>query len=403
MRTRTGRQLASIVVLAVVCAADRMASAEGDARQSARLDAIIDASYRAAYSLDHAEALRLARQAIAAAPGESRAHRTLASVLWLDILFRRGTVTVDDYLGGVERTQKSAPKPEPSLEAEFRQALQRTIALAEARLAANPGSADAQYDVGAAHALQASYTASVEGSLTAAFQSARRAFDAQEQVLEIDPGRTGAQLVVGTYRYLVSTFSLPGRLVAYIAGFGGGRDQGIAMIEGAARDPRLQVEAGTTLLLVYTRERRHADAMRVAQQLGARYPRNRLFTLEAAAAAIRAGRSREAVALVARGFAQFESDPRAKIPAERALWLYKRGLAQAGLGRLEAARTDLLAALDAGATGWTAGRIHLDLGRIATQAGRRPEAVSQYERARVLCEAHADQACSRAASRLRRQ
>ena len=43
----------------------------------------------------------LARRAVAMAPDEPAAHRALAAMLWLHMLFRRGTVTVDHYLGGV--------------------------------------------------------------------------------------------------------------------------------------------------------------------------------------------------------------------------------------------------------------------------------------------------------------
>jgi hypothetical protein len=42
-------------------------------------------------------------------------------------------------------------------------------------------------------------------------------------VLSLDPTRKDAGLTVGTYRYIVSTLSVPLRLMAYVAGFGGGR------------------------------------------------------------------------------------------------------------------------------------------------------------------------------------
>ena len=59
------------------------------------------------------------------------------------------------------------------------------------RLKRSPNDLQAQYDLGAAYAIQASYSASVEGSLTAAFRSAKRAYDAQEDVLTRDPQRDG--------------------------------------------------------------------------------------------------------------------------------------------------------------------------------------------------------------------
>jgi len=363
-------------------------------------EAAVDDAYRAAYSLDHDAAVARARQAVALAPGESRTHRTLATMLWLDILFRRGTVTVEHYLGGSARMRHSAPDPPEGLVAEYQQSVDRALAIARQRLGADDTDLDARYDLAAAYALQASFAASIDGSLTAAFGDARRAFDASEAVLERDSTRQDAALIVGTYRYLVSTFNLPTRMFAYLVGFGGGRERGIAMIEAASADPRVAVEARATLLLVYTRERRHVDVMRIASELAAEFPRNRLFTLEAGSAAVRAGRSRDAVAILARGLEHFLADTRPRIPGEHALWLYKLGQAHGGLGRLDDAVGDLSAALASGPVGWVEGRIRLELGKIADLRGARPEAVADYERASAICREAEDRPCERAADRL---
>ena len=61
-----------------------------------------------AYNLDHDAALDLLRRAVAQAPDDPAAHRTLASVLWLKMLFRRGAITVDHYLGSFSRSSVSA-------------------------------------------------------------------------------------------------------------------------------------------------------------------------------------------------------------------------------------------------------------------------------------------------------
>ena len=68
----------------------------------------------------------------------------------------------------------------------------------------------------------------------AGFKAARRAYDEHEQVLQLDPARKDAELVVGTYRYVVSTLSLPLRMMAYVAGFGGGRERGIQALTEAS-------------------------------------------------------------------------------------------------------------------------------------------------------------------------
>ena len=155
-------------------------------------------------------------------------------MLWLHMLFVRGAVTVDHYLGSFSRTQVELSKPPAELDAEFRRHVARAIELSEARTRVAPRDAQAHYDLGAAVGLSASHIATVEGKMFAGFKAARRAYDEHEQVLQLDPARKDAGLVVGTYRYVVSTLSLPLRMMAYVAGFGGGRERGIQALTEAS-------------------------------------------------------------------------------------------------------------------------------------------------------------------------
>jgi len=192
-------------------------------------------------------------------------------------------------------------------------------------------------------------------------------------------------------------------MLAYVVGFGGGKERGIALIEAATRGVDTHIDARVALLLIYSREGRHLDALRVAHELEAAFPGNRLFTLEAGSAAIRAGRAAEAEATLSRGLAAFEKDPRAKIPGERSLWLYKRGTARLALNRLREARTDLEAALNGSAVNWVQGRVHLELGKIADLTERRPDALSAYRIAQTTCESSHDPVCAGEAERLLRR
>ena len=373
------------------------------ARQPAPVNAAIEQAFRAVYNLDYDEAMAQARRAVAIGPNESQAHRTLAAVIWLRLLFRRGAVSIDFYLGSLARQKASAAKADPELVAEFKTVLARAIELAESRLTQNPKDLQARFDVGAVYALQASYTASVEFSMTSAFRSARRAFDEQEEVLARDPNRVGAGLVVGLYRYLISVLSLPTRLFAYVAGFGGGKEKGIQMLEAAVRAPETRTDAKTALMLVYSREGRHSEVITLARELRTEFPRNRLFLLEEGAAAIRAGRAAEAEAVLTQGIGALDTDTRPKVPGERAYWHYKRGLARVLLRNLDAARTDLHTAQQSLPIGWVNGRINLELGKIADLSGRRPEAVTSYRTAKSICDANDDTVCSAEASRLQRR
>ena len=346
------------------------------------------------YNLDHPEAIRLLRQAVAAEPNDPANHRALASTIWLDILFQRGAVTVDHYLGSFTKSNVDVKNPPAELDAEFKREVARAIELSERRAAAAPRDAQAQFDLGTAVGLQATYMASVEGRLMAGFKAARRSYDLQETVLEIDPNRKEAGLVVGTYRYLVSTLSLPMRWMAYVAGFGGDKNLGLKMIEEtAAAGKENRTDAEFALVLLYNREKRWADALRVLDNLHRRYPRNRLVMLEAGATATRGDRPAEAEKLLTEGMAMLAADKRRRIPGEEQLWHYKRGAARVKLWHKEDALADLRAALAPGAAGWVVGRAHLELARLALQQGDRAGARREAAEAAAVCGRSNDPIC----------
>lgn len=367
------------IVLACVFALAQAASIEGTARSE------YAAGFAAAYNLDYAEAREHFERVLRRSPDDVRAHRGLATVAWLQITFARGTVTADEFLGGSTRNDVQLPPPPPELAGRFQTHAARALAIAERLVAAAPQSTDAHYQVGAAVGLIASYTATIEGRIVGAFRSAKRAYDEHERVLALDPARKDAGLIVGTYRYLVSTLSLPGRWVAYLVGFGGDRELGVRMMEDAARYAgESQGEAKFALVLIYNRERRFDEALRVLRELQRDYPRNRLLWLEAGATAIRAERFDDALRVLREGMARLERDERPRAFGERALWFHKIGLAELGRRNLGAARTSLARAIAEPAREWVKARTHLALGRVADLSGNRTIALAEYEQARRL-------------------
>lgn len=353
------------------------------------------------YNLDRDEAIAAFREAIAADPQDAGAYRGLASALWLSITFRRGNMTVDDYLGRVSKPSIPMATPPADVVAEFRATLDKAIALARARVAADNRDADAHYQLGAAVGLRASYTATVEGSVMGAFGAAKEAFNEHEKVLSLDPRRKDAGLIVGTYRYIVAALSLPVRWMAYIVGFGGDKAKGLRMIEeAAAYGGDNQEDARFALILLYNREQRYDAALKVIEDLRLKYPRNRLMWLEAGATALRAGRAAEAETFIDDGIARFADDKRTRMFGEEAIWYYKRGAARVALRRTAEARTDLERALSLESRTWVKGRSHLELGKIAILSGDRERANAELRTAVKLCESDNDPAFAEEARRL---
>jgi tetratricopeptide (TPR) repeat protein len=400
------RLLAGMVTALMLAPAGFAAPAHADRitqSRGATVRAAADKAFDAAYNLNYDEAMRLARQLVAAHPDESVAHRALATVVWMHLLFDRGAFTIDHYLGSVTQSNIQLPPPPVERAQLFRLHVNRAIALADARLQRAPDDVEARYDLGVAHGLLASYIGTVDGKIASAFGSARRAYDAHEKVLNRDPTRLDAGLIVGTYRYAVAAMSLPKRWLAYIAGFGGGKERGIEMLVGATKAPLTATDARMALVLVYSREARQTDAFTLLTALMKEYPENRLLQLEAASAAWRAGRADQSEQLLTTGLARHDRDPRPKGPGERALWIYKRGMARVSLNRLGDATSDLQLALTQGPAGWVRGRVHLELGKIADLRGQRTAAMDEYTRARTLCTTHQDPWCREQADNFRKR
>ena len=393
------RSIALAAMLAVITAGTLDAADRQQQTESA--EALRTRATDLAYSLQHEEAVALLRRAVELAPDDPTTHRSLASVLWLHMLFRRGAVTVDHYLGSFSRSRVDLQKPPPDVDKEFRAHIARAIELSEKEVGARPKDAKALYALGAAVALQASYVATVEGKLLAGFRAAQRAYDAHEKVLTLDPNRKDAGLTVGTYRYIVSTLSLPMRMMAYVVGFGGGRDRGIQMIRATADAPvDNRVDALFALILVFNREKEYDNAMGVMQELRRLYPRNRLVVLEAGSTALRAGRGVDAERLLSEGLAMLPSDPNRRMPGEEGLWRYKRGAALALLGKAQAAEADLQLASGGESQQWVQGRARVELGQLALKRSDRNAAAREGRQAQTLCEKANDIPCAEAAKKL---
>jgi tetratricopeptide (TPR) repeat protein len=396
----TAVAVATLTAVAVTSAAQNGGRSDAVALRAKGLDL--------GYNLDHADALAAFRAAVAAEPGQPAAYRSIAATMWISLLFEQGAVTAEDFLGRTGSPMGRKP-PSPEFAKNFHDALNRAIAISEERLKSGRSKerplqphdeADALYQLGAAYGFQASYTATIEGSLRRSLGPAKSAYNAHERVLQLDPSRKDAGLIVGLYRYMVATMPMWSRMLAYVAGFGGDRERGIRMIEEAAAFPSdVQPNARFSLIVIYNREKRYDDALRVIGDLQRQFPRNRLLWLEAGSTALRANRPLDAVRAYERGLAMLSTDRRPRAFGEAARWHYDYGAALAAAGDARAER-ELRAALEGDSHDGLRGRVHLELGKLTTD---RTRAADEFYVAANLCGAVNDVECVKdAAARLRK-
>src|SRR5262245_60822224 len=159
------------------------------------------------YNLDHREALAAFKASIAADPQSPAGYRLAAGTIWITLLYEQGVITVEDYLGQA-RTDVRRLVPDPALAAEFHDDLRRAPQLPGDRVRTLADDADAHYEIGAAFGFDASYSATIDGRLLGSLGPARRAYSEHERVLELNPARQDAGLIVGLYRCAVAELSM---------------------------------------------------------------------------------------------------------------------------------------------------------------------------------------------------
>src|SRR5262249_40857991 len=175
-------------------------------------------------------------------------------------------------------------------------------------------------------------------------------------------------------------------------GFHGTKKRGLATLERVTREGKwLRDEARTLLIVLYSREKRFAEAATIARELGAKYPRNYLYRLEAADALVSQAELERMTNHVAgltaaetEALATFEyllKDKTVRGSAVSAFDLihFKYGEALMTMAQYDRAAREFLAGAEVpGANPGLATMAHLYAARALDLAGKRNDALAQY-------------------------
>jgi tetratricopeptide (TPR) repeat protein len=241
-------------------------------------------SIDALYSLDFSTAERGFETLTREDPANPEYWNALASTIWLKIIYDQQKLNIESFSGSSLGTRDSSEVIDPAVEKRLRDTLAVAMEKSNAILRKTPNDVKALYSLGISNATLASFEGTAKRKYLAAHSKAKEAKKLHERVLEIDAAYHDARLAVGTYDYVVGV--IPRVIRFLIAPFGirgNGKDAGIRSIETAAAQGRqIGTEARMVLIVVYNREKRFDQALRLAGELHARYPRNFLFELSKA-------------------------------------------------------------------------------------------------------------------------
>jgi tetratricopeptide (TPR) repeat protein len=357
----------------------------------ARFDALRRSGLDALYDLDYEKARKDFSELARLFPDHPAGPQLLAARVWIKTLYETRRLQSSLYSSESFYTQGD-DKVDAKVVAEFRNLTREAKRLAEARLKQNPKDIEALDVLAATAGLKASFEEAVERRHFAALRDGDNAVDHHREVLKLEPNFVDAELTVGLYEYVVGSLPLPIKIIAGITGFRGSKKRGLSLIEHVAKEGKWSRDDAKTLLIVlYTREERFADALALARDLSAKYPRNYLFRLEAAdalvaqAAVERKARNSAAAARAEReAFATFDDllrDRSVRETVSRALDLvhFKYGEVLLMAGQADRAAKEFLAATTIErAEASLVTMAHLYAARAFDLAGKRDDALSQY-------------------------
>lgn len=233
------------------------------------------------YNLEYEGAIAWFAAEAAKRPDDPALQNHLAQSILYQAMYRAGALESEMVSGTNAFLRREKVNPSPGDMKRFDEAIARSIALCQKRLAANPKDTDALYYQGVAHGLRANYNFLVRKAWLDSLRDATTARKLHQRVTQLDPGFVDARLVQGVHDYVVGSLPFTYKLLGFLVGFRGDREGGIRTLERVAREGTFnKVDAQVLLAVIYRRERRAREAVPMLHELIGRFPRNYLFRFE---------------------------------------------------------------------------------------------------------------------------
>ncbi len=263
-------------------------------------DPLTLAGFNHFYNLDYDSAVSDFDEVSRRHPDDPFAMNHLLTAVLFRELYRMGVLNTGEYANDSFIKAAHLP-PDERVESEIKDLAKEALAAEQSQLAANPNDAGALYARGVTRAQFATYTALIEHAWFSALRNAVGARHDHERVLELEPGNTGAKLIVGAHNYVVGSLPWALRSAGFMAGLGGNKEKGLQMLRDcAAGHGETAVDANILLVLFLRRERRYDEALPISRTLTAAYPHNILMALEEGNLLRASGKTDEAVAIYRR-------------------------------------------------------------------------------------------------------
>lgn len=343
------------------------------------LDPVVRDGFQHFYNLDYDGAMQRFEQVAHAHPQDPMAVGYILMDTIFHELYRQDLLDTTYYAR--EHFLSSGHKsdvPDATRE-HIEQLTNEAVSLADARIKANGNDKDAYFARGYAKGMHAAWITLVDHSFTGAARQGLASRNDSEQVLKLDPNYSDAKMAIGIQQFAVATLPRFVRMLVGIAGVGGNKEQGLALLrDSAAHGTATKVESQTALSLFLRHDHRYADAYAVAQNLARQYPHDFLFRLEEANLMKDAGHGPEAIAIY-RAVLDDAAKPSYFVEPRLQLAYFGLGETQRGQGAYnDAVISYVKASTQPNCSDWMRKRAQLAAGMMYDLLHRREDAMVQY-------------------------
>ena len=360
--------------------------------ERARFEELRRSGLDALYNIDYDKAQRDFKEIVKLYPNHPGGYQLLAARVWIKTLYESRRLQASLY-SSESFYSTGDDKVDPKIVTEFRNYTREAKRLAEAKLKQEPKNIEALDFLANTEGLKAAFEEGVERRHFAALRDGNDAVNHHREVLKLDPKYIDAQITIGLYEYVVGSLPLPVKLLAGATGYRGSKKRGLKLLQQVAQEGTwAKDDAKSVLIVLYTREKRFAEKVKLSRELSEKYPRNYLLRLETAEGLVSLAaqeRTEKDVAGAAQAekeaFATFDEmlrDRNVREAAGRALDLihFKYGEALLTAGYHERAAKEFLAAtrVERAEAGLVT-MAHLYAARAFDVAGKRDEALAQYK------------------------
>jgi tetratricopeptide (TPR) repeat protein len=336
------------------------------------------------YNLEYDQALAEFQTAEQQNPQAIGPHNHIAQTLLYREMYRNGALETQLVSGNNPFLRRPRMNPNPAVENQFHDEIQKAFELANARLSRNPNDPGALYGRGATYGLQANYEFLVRKAWRDSLRDATSARRDHYRVTELDPSDYDARFMQGLYDYVVGSLPWEWKLLGFLMGFHGDKDRGIHTVEEvASKGNNNKVDAEMLLCALYRREEKPGKALTLLEDLVRRFPRNNLLLFEQAQMYSSIGNKDKAIGAIERiaamkrsGLPGFAEVPWEKIYFQLGnieFWYNDLDRAIENLKKVTGSQNEV--DLNTGVLAW------MRLGQIYDMKNRRAEALDAYKHA----------------------